>query len=355
MKFSGFKRFLNLRLKRVLAFLFSHQLLLLLLITIFFVLLGGFTFFFIECGKNQSIHNPFDAIWWVIVTMSTVGYGDIYPSTTAGRVVGIFMMFIGVAFMGTLSATIASSIIGRDIKGGLGLLSVDVRDHVVVCGWNHQASRLIEDMMEDLEENDRYLVILANLPSKPIEHERITFVKGDCTNEVDLRRANIAEARTALVLSDTSNGSLDSADARVILTTLAIETIKPEIYTRAEVINSKNAFHLKNAHVDEIIPGGEFSGRLMAKTAVSPGLSQVISEILTPNVGSDLFKIPISEIWHGKSFDDCMLHLRKSESPIILIAIERNKKVFVNPGTDFVIEPGDNAIIISKQKPEEDL
>ncbi|MCD4782320.1 MAG: NAD-binding protein [Candidatus Eremiobacteraeota bacterium] len=333
-------------LSRVKKFFLTNQLVLLFVVVSSILFLGSTLFFFVERGNNEAIKTPFDSIYWIIVTMSTVGYGDISPTTLTGRFIAMVIMFVGVSFMGLFSATIASGLVERDIKGGMGMLDVDLEDHVVVCGWNHNACRLIENILES--QKDKNIVILANLQSKPIQNKNVYFVKGDPTNEVDLHRANIERAETAIVLLDTSSGNLESADARTILTTLAIETINSDVYTCAEILDSKNLPHLRNARVDEVITSGEFSGRLMAHTAVSHGISKVISEILTRNEGSDLQKVSLPDEFAGKPFDDLFKQFRDKENSIILVAIERNKEVFVNPEKGFDIEEGDNAILICR-------
>ncbi len=345
-----------LTVKRIVSFLFSNQVMLIFLITFSILFVGAVVFYLLESGINQEINTPFDAIWWIVVTMSTVGYGDVFPETLGGRILAIFVMFTGVTFMGLFSATIASWIIERDIKGGMGMLNIDLSDHMVICGWNHQAGQLVENLLTDLEEEDRHLVILANLNQKPIEHKRVHFVKGDCTSETDLKRANMPQARTAMVLTDNTIGSAETADARSILTTLAIDTMNSSIYTCAEVLDSKNIYHLRNAGVDEVIPTGEFTGRLMARTVISHGISRTVSELLTQNEGSDLFKVGVPSSLVGKTFEEFLSHLRKKPEAIIPVAIDRKKQVHVNPDRDFRLEKGDNAIIICRKKLEpEDL
>lgn len=337
---------ISLILIRIKKFLLTNQLVLLFIVVSSILLLGSTLFFFVERGTNDAIKTPFDSLYWIIVTMSTVGYGDISPATAMGRLIAIVIMFVGVSFMGLFSATVASGIVERNIKGGMGMLDVDLEGHVVVCGWNHNAYRLVENIIES--QKNKKIVILANLPNKPIDNKNVYFVKGDPTNEVDLHRANIEKAETAIVLLDTSSGNLESADARTILTTLAIETINSDVYTCAEIQDSKNLPHLRNARVDEVITSGEFSGRLMAHTAVSHGISKVISEILTRNEGSDLQKVSLPDEFAGESFDDLFKQFRDKENSIILVAIERNNEVFVNPKRGFIIKDGDNAILICR-------
>ncbi|MBK7156107.1 MAG: ion transporter [Sandaracinaceae bacterium] len=73
-------------------------------------LLAASAFYHFEDGHNPSIHDPGDALWWSMTTLSTVGYGDLYPYTLGGRVVAVMTMILGVGVLGTLAATIAAGL-----------------------------------------------------------------------------------------------------------------------------------------------------------------------------------------------------------------------------------------------------
>lgn len=63
---------------------------------------------FEENAKGSNIHNYPDALWWAIVTVTTVGYGDRFPTTEGGRAVAVILMLVGIGLIGVLTATVAS-------------------------------------------------------------------------------------------------------------------------------------------------------------------------------------------------------------------------------------------------------
>jgi voltage-gated potassium channel len=75
------------------------------LVTVFTTILGSFAFYTFEFGHNSGIQTIFDSIWWAVVTMTSLGYGDIYPVTTGGRIVAIFLMFFGVLLIGLIAGS----------------------------------------------------------------------------------------------------------------------------------------------------------------------------------------------------------------------------------------------------------
>ncbi len=75
--------------------------------TLLVVLLGGFFFYIFELGRNEFVETFFDAVWWSVVTLTSLGYGDIYPVTTEGRIVGMILMFFGVILIGVIAGTVS--------------------------------------------------------------------------------------------------------------------------------------------------------------------------------------------------------------------------------------------------------
>jgi voltage-gated potassium channel len=79
---------------------------------------AALAFHYFEHGTNPKVHGLWDSFWWAIVTVTTVGYGDIYPVTTPGRIVAILLMFTGIGALGVYTATVASFVVRQNMKGG---------------------------------------------------------------------------------------------------------------------------------------------------------------------------------------------------------------------------------------------
>ena len=80
------------------------------------IMSGTFGFHYLEAGANPNVHSLWDSFWWTIVTITTVGYGDIYPVTTGGRILAIFLMLGGIATFSAITANIAAYLIQQKDK-----------------------------------------------------------------------------------------------------------------------------------------------------------------------------------------------------------------------------------------------
>lgn len=81
--------------------------------TLFLVVVAGAVENTVDQGEFKSF---WDGVWWAFVTVTTVGYGDLYPTSVAGRIVGILLMVAGIGFLAVLTATISSSFVKTDRK-----------------------------------------------------------------------------------------------------------------------------------------------------------------------------------------------------------------------------------------------
>lgn len=361
------------------------------------VVLASATGIYIFEGGNPraEIQGFGDALWWAIVTVATVGYGDVVPRTTGGRIVAVGTILGGVGLLSIITATIASVFVERKIREERGLEAVKLKGHVVLCGWNPWAEETIEGLVREAGKGRLKLVLVNELPADQVEAirqkhdgEEIDFVRGNFVYENVLRRANVQSAAAVIVLPDTSGGrSLDRADERTILATLAVKSMAPRTRTCAELLDGTNRPHLERANVDEVIVRGERTGLVLAGAALSPGLTEVLDGILSVGSEHALVRVEVPERFVGRPVGELRRHLAEEQRGV-LVALVREPPTFrltdllshdmsaidhfikrkfeeaeiplmvrgkrhqarVNPGDEELVERGDAAFVIGRRR-----
>lgn len=297
-----------------------------------------------EYSKESLIKSIPDGIWWAFVTMTTTGYGDLYPRTYLGRFIAILMMFAGIALTSLFTATVASIFVAKRIKEGRGLERVRMQNHTLICGWNYNAEKVILG----LKETGRKRIVLVNELNEEQMTETlfkyrdldIKYVRGDYCHEVVLERANVREAEAAIVLADTAGGTTANADERTILATLAIKSMEPRVITCAELLNRDNEQHLRRADVDDIIVSGEHSGFLLSSAVAARGVPPVVRELLSLDAGNSFHQTEIPKQFVGRTFRELSDYYRTEHRALLIALASQESGMAVDD-----ILAGDNSAI----------
>ncbi len=315
------------------------------------LLVSALVTFILERGKNPGIHSYWDALYMVFITIATVGYGDITPVTAGGRVTIIITLVLGIGALSGFISLMATRRAEKAKRRYSGLENkTDSRDHIVVCGWNSRGRFVIDRLEDEIKKALVPVVLLCDLEENPIGDEYIFFLRGNPASEADLRRANIGEARAAILLADESRGgSSGDADARTVLTALTIRGISPDVKMTAEVLEPENIHHLELAGVGEILDTDSFLGNLIARSALHYGLINTISNIVAREGDMRTYTIPaIGEIvGHTRAEVESLL---QKEYGAFLLTISRSTGS-KPPAKDYRIQDGDYLTVIAEKKP----
>lgn len=292
-----------------------------------------------------------NGIWWSIVTLTTVGYGDISPVTIGGRLIAVALMVTGIGVLGTMSASIASFLIEKRLREDRGLADYDFVNHTIICEWNYRARAIIKEFRLDTAMAEAPIVLIADIENKPLDDDFLFFVNGSVSDET-LQQANLAQAKTVIILGD--DHLADTArDAKVVLTALTVESINPKAYTIVELIDQANVRHCQRAQADEIIIGSELSSNLIARAALNHGITKVVSELLTATGGNELFKIKVPGGMVGQSYIDIFVAMKREHNSVVIgVQSGTGGQVISNPPTDYRLESGDFLIVIAEDRPQ---
>ncbi len=337
-----------------------------------------------------------DAFYWAVVTVATVGYGDIVPVSRLGKIFAMLIILSGAGLLSLVTATIASIFVERRIREGEGLETIKERDHVVICGWNENGEKVIESILVQTKANPPKIVLVNELEKEEIQSIQykygdygLLFVRGSFVKEDVLARANLVRARAAIVLADTSGDHpIENTDERTIFGTMAIKSMASKVRTCAELMRPENREHLIRANVDEIIIRGDSAGFLLASAAISPGVADSLRLLISNKDENKLWRVKVPGKFEGKAFAEFSSHLRGRHGALVLAVVreqegvkledilshdstfidefikrkfeesgkdffggKRDTSVVVNPPDDYVLGANDWAVVISRERP----
>ena len=292
---------------------------------------------FFEYGANQGFASIWDAVWWTLVTAFTVGYGDKVPLTTGGRVVAVLVMLFGIGLLAMITGRIASWLVAFKIKEGSGLADQKkIKKHFVICGWKNEMVSVLEDILRiNPHFSDEDIVVVSTVEQAKMESLRsnpnlqnVRFVRGDYVDENVLLRANIKKSARTLVLADTSSQASDQeVDARTVMTVLTIKTLSRDIYTCAELIDSKFKRYLENVHCDEIILSREHNRILLANATAASGIAHIVQELLEVG-GGRLITKDFPDRYVGDSFANLSRYFMEGEKGILIGLLENTGNIY---------------------------
>ncbi|XP_064555830.1 calcium-activated potassium channel slowpoke isoform X4 [Drosophila montana] len=309
-------------------------------------------------------------VYFLIVTMSTVGYGDVYCETVLGRTFLVFFLLVGLAIFASCIPEIID-LIGTRAKYGGTLKNEKGRRHIVVCGHitYESVSHFLKDFLhEDREDVDVEVVFLHRKPPD-LELEglfkrhftTVEFFQGTIMNPIDLQRVKVHEADACLVLANKYCQDPDAEDAANIMRVISIKNYSDDIRVIIQLMQYHNKAYLLNIpswdwkQGDDVICLAELKLGFIAQSCLAPGFSTMMANLFAmrsfktspdtqawqndylQGTGCEMYTETLSPSFTGMTFPQAS-ELCFSKLKLLLLAIEikgaeegADSKISINP------------------------
>ncbi|XP_012736000.2 calcium-activated potassium channel subunit alpha-1a isoform X28 [Fundulus heteroclitus] len=341
-----------------------------------------------ENFQNSQSLSYWECVYLLMVTMSTVGYGDVYARTTLGRLFMVFFILGGLAMFASYVPEIIE-LIGNRKKYGGSYSAVNGRKHIVVCG--HITLESVSNFLKDFLHKDRddvnvEIVFLHNIsPNLELEalfkrhFTQVEFYQGSVLNPHDLARVKIESADACLILANKYCGDPDAEDASNIMRVISIKNYHPKIRIITQMLQYHNKAHLLNIpswnwkEGDDAICLAELKAGFIAQSCLAQGLSTMLANLFSmrsfieieedtwqkyylEGVANEMYTEYLSTAFVGLSFP-AVCELCYVKLKLLLIAIEFKSEqgessILINPGNHVKLQDGTLGFFIASDAKE---
>lgn len=321
-----------------------------LFVLIFAVLVYGASgFLYFEFPANADLTWS-DGLWYTVVTMTTVGYGDFFPKTLGGRfLVGWPVMFFGIGLLGYALSVIAAALVTSKTKEMRGMSSFSLKNHLVIFNFPGAAKlqRLLDELSLDpiFREHKQVVLVDEHLEELPTEmvKRNIRFVRGNPVRNETLSRASMSYADHALILSRNENDP--ASDNLNVSIALAIEGFNRKVDTVVEIVDSASAELLKKTGCDRIVCTSRLGAYFLNQELVNPGVQEVIEDLLSAEKGQNIYLVAVSR---PQPMDEIEKQCRQKGH--LVLGIRTADRVLLNPGPNTTAKSGDKIITVGASR-----
>ncbi|XP_066147780.1 potassium channel subfamily T member 2 isoform X5 [Euwallacea fornicatus] len=251
--------------------------------------------------------NLFQATYYVVVTFSTVGYGDFVPDIWPSQLYMVIMICVALIVLPTQFEQLAFTWMERQKLGGsYSSHRAQSEKHVVVCSTNLHADTIMDFLNEFYAHpllQDYYVVLLSPMEldttmrmilQVPIWAQRVIYIQGSCLKDGDLVRARMNEAEACFILAARNYADKTAADEHTILRSWAVKDFAPNVAQYVQIFRPENKLHVKFAEF--VVCEDEFKYALLANNCTCPGASTLVTLLLHTSRGQE--GLQSQEEWH---------------------------------------------------------
>ncbi|MBJ7603844.1 MAG: potassium channel protein [Candidatus Dormibacteraeota bacterium] len=289
--------------------------------------------------------SPLDAFFMTLITISTVGYGEVHPLGPAGKVFTSALILGGVGTMlwvlGIFTDILGTGQLGEYRRErALAGMRRQLRDHFIICGYGRMGTRIVQE----LEREAVPFVVIDNNPEavSRLGREDKFHLEGDAAHEETLREAGIDRARALLCAVD--------SDERAVYIVLAARSLREDLYILSRAGQPESIRRLELAGANRVISPYRMAGHQMAALALRPALVDVMDTLHhgDADIGLEEIVVPAGSQLIGHSLENAQLNAEGGSN--VLAVRRRGGEMHVGPDPHLVVEEGDLIVALGSDE-----
>jgi len=277
-----------------------------------------------------------DALYMTVITISTVGFGEIHRLGTPGRIFTIFLILGGVGTIFYAFGVLAEIVFEGDIARYRRQRSMDrqresLKSHFIVCGYGRIGTQVITE----LESAKVPCIAIDNNPEaiSRLEHEGRLHVADDAASEEVLKQAGIERARGLICAVD--------SDERAVYIVLAAKAVRRDLYVLARAGRPESIRRLELAGADRVISPYRMAGHMMAELALRPSLVEVMDFLQHGDTPVGVEELIVREGYGAVGRTLGQLGVFGKEQAHVLAVRRKQGDLLVNPDGELQLQEGD--------------
>ncbi|TAJ14522.1 potassium channel protein [Marinilabiliaceae bacterium JC017] len=308
---------------------------------------------FEKSHPDANIKSVYDALWYAIVTLTTVGYGDFYPVTPLGKVTGLFIILGSLGLIGYVIGDVTSRINSYMEKKKTGFFGTHFEGHYVIIGWSEFGRKVADQIFPAghkvafVTNSKNDLELLKNL----YPHDRCFGMFADYNNIQAYEKVNITKSKAVFVnFKD---------DTETLVFVLNLKKEYPNLNIIINCSNPDLKQTLINTGTKHVVSRNEVASRMVASYLFEPHVAEYTEDLISTSIRKEdqdiqQFKVINGNPYKGMPYFDAFVQMKK-ELNVILIGLVIDNKVVKNPADDQIIREGHYLILISCGNDKEKL
>ncbi|WP_102796276.1 potassium channel family protein [Bowmanella denitrificans] len=312
-------------------------------IVLAFFLYGLSSWLLLAWADEQALTRWPDFLYFLVVTSSTVGYGDLSPGTEAGRyVVSLFVIPVGLSLFALILGRAAAWVSSQWFKGVKGLKKLHVQQHILVIGWNgqrtlHLLNLLLRERQHMAEQQQIVLCVKAEIDN-PMP-DCIDFVRVESFNlDADMDRACISDAAVIII---------DNEHDDITMTTALYANQRNAGSHILAYFQDESLARLLQTHCPNVECTPSVAVEMLAKSAFDPGSSALHHDLLSVQEGQAQYSVTIPNLAKPLSVGQAFRALKEKYDATLIGLADHSKRIELNPPSEKPLNSGDKLYYIA--------